>query len=354
MSKSKGNVIYADDLVDIFGVDAVRYFLIHEMPYENDGVLSWELLVERINSDLANTVGNLVKRTIAMTNKYFDGVVEDKNVVEDVDADFKAVITGTRDKVEEKMEGLHVADALTEVINLFKRCNKYIDETEPWVLAKDEEKADRLKTVLYNLTEGINIGAALLKAFLPDTSKKILEQINTTEVEYDNLDTFGHYPNGNKVTAEPEILFERLKLEDIMVEAEKIKAAQMAANGVTEEAEEAAAPIEHKEYIGFEEFEKLELRTGKVISCEPVPKSSKLLCFQIQSGSEKRQIVSGIKKYYKPEELVGQTVVFVANMKPAKLAGVLSEGMILSAEDSEGGLSVVTTQRPVKSGAEVL
>ena len=355
MSKSKGNVIYADDLVDIFGVDAVRYFLIHEMPFENDGVLSWELLVERINSDLANTVGNLVKRTISMTNKYFDGEVRDMGVAEDIDAEFKSVITGTRDKVEAKMETLHVADALTEVINLFKRCNKYIDETEPWVLAKDEEKADRLRTVLYNLTEGINIGAALLKAYLPNTSAKILEQINTTEVEYDELDKFGHYPNGNKVTSDPEILFERLKVEEILEKAKVIEEAQKAANAVNEPEEaESGETIEHKDFIEYEDFEKIELRTGKVISCEPVPKSKKLLCFQIQSGSEKRQIISGIRKYYEPEELVGKTVVYVANMKPAKLAGMLSEGMILSAEDSDDNISVITTQRDVKSGAEVL
>ena len=351
MSKSKGNVIYADELVEMFGVDAVRYFLLHEMPYENDGILSWELLVERINSDLANTVGNLVKRTVSMTNKYFGGIVTDTGVTEAVDDDFKAVITGTRDKVEEKMNDLHVADGLTEVINLFKRCNKYIDETEPWVLAKDETKTDRLKTVMYNLTEGINIGAALLKAFMPDTSEKILAEINAEEVAYDDLNTFGHYKSGNKVTEDPQILFQRLDLDAVMKEVEK----RHPKVEKTAEAEEAAdaEPLTHKEAIDIDAFGALEFRVGKIIKCEAVEKSKKLLCSQVQIGNEVKQIVSGIRKFYSPEEMVGKTVMVVCNLKPAKLAGVLSEGMLLCAEDKDGNLALMTPEKAMPSGSEI-
>lgn len=351
MSKSKGNVIYADELVEMFGVDAVRYFLLHEMPYENDGILSWELLVERINSDLANTVGNLVKRTVSMTNKYFGGIVTDTGVTEAVDDDFKAVITGTRDKVEEKMNDLHVADGLTEVINLFKRCNKYIDETEPWVLAKDETKADRLKTVMYNLTEGINIGAALLKAFMPETSEKILAEINAEEVAYDDLNTFGHYKSGNKVTEEPQILFQRLDLDAVMKEVEK----RHPKVEKTAEAEEAAdaEPLTHKEAVDIDAFGALEFRVGKIIKCEAVEKSKKLLCSQVQVGNEVKQIVSGIRKFYSPEEMVGKTVMVVCNLKPAKLAGVLSEGMLLCAEDKDGNLALMTPEKAMPSGSEI-
>ena len=351
MSKSKGNVIYADELVEMFGVDAVRYFLLHEMPYENDGILSWELLVERINSDLANTVGNLVKRTVSMTNKYFGGIVTDTGVTEAVDDDFKAVITGTRDKVEEKMNDLHVADGLTEVINLFKRCNKYIDETEPWVLAKDETKTDRLKTVMYNLTEGINIGAALLKAFMPETSEKILAEINAEEVAYDDLNTFGHYKSGNKVTEDPQILFQRLDLDAVMKEVEK----RHPKVEKTAEAEEAAdaEPLTHKEAINIDAFGALEFRVGKIIKCEAVEKSKKLLCSQVQIGNEVKQIVSGIRKFYSPEEMVGKTVMVVCNLKPAKLAGVLSEGMLLCAEDKDGNLALMTPEKAMPSGSEI-
>lgn len=351
MSKSKGNVIYADELVEMFGVDAVRYFLLHEMPYENDGILSWELLVERINSDLANTVGNLVKRTVSMTNKYFGGIVTDTGVTEAVDDDFKAVITGTRDKVEEKMNDLHVADGLTEVINLFKRCNKYIDETEPWVLAKDETKTDRLKTVMYNLTEGINIGAALLKAFMPETSEKILAEINAEEVAYDDLNTFGHYKSGNKVTEDPQILFQRLDLDAVMKEVEK----RHPKEEKTAEAEEAAdaEPLTHKEAVDIDAFGALEFRVGKIIKCEAVEKSKKLLCSQVQIGNEVKQIVSGIRKFYSPEEMVGKTVMVVCNLKPAKLAGVLSEGMLLCAEDKDGNLALMTPEKAMPSGSEI-
>ncbi len=351
MSKSKGNVIYADELVEMFGVDAVRYFLLHEMPYENDGILSWELLVERINSDLANTVGNLVKRTVSMTNKYFGGIVTETGVTEAVDDDFKAVITGTRDKVEEKMNDLHVADGLTEVINLFKRCNKYIDETEPWVLAKDETKTDRLKTVMYNLTEGINIGAALLKAFMPETSEKILAEINAEEVAYDDLNTFGHYKSGNKVTEDPQILFQRLDLDAVMKEVEK----RHPKVEKTAEAEEAAdaEPLTHKEAIDIDAFGALEFRVGRIIKCEAVEKSKKLLCSQVQIGNEVKQIVSGIRKFYSPEEMVGKTVMVVCNLKPAKLAGVLSEGMLLCAEDKDGNLALMTPEKAMPSGSEI-
>ena len=350
MSKSKGNVIYADDLVNLFGVDAVRYFLLHEMPFENDGVISWELLVERINSDLANTLGNLVNRTISMSNKYFDGVVADKGVVGDMDEDFKAVITGARDKVEAKMVDLKVADSITEIFNVFKRCNKYIDETEPWVLAKDEAQADRLSTVLYNLVEGITIGATLLKSFMPSTTEKILAQLNATEIAYDDLNTFGHYVSGTKVTDAPEILFQRLKLEDVMVEVEKLTP-QVTVEETEEE--EEGIDIEAKPEIGFDDFMKMQFQVGEIVKCEEVPKSKKLLCSQVKIGSETKQIVSGIKKYYSAEEMVGKKVMVLVNLKPAKLAGVTSEGMLLCAEDADGNLSLMVPEKKMPSGAEI-
>ena len=355
MSKSKGNVIYADDLVDLFGVDAVRYFLIHEMPFENDGVISWELLVERINSDLANTLGNLVNRTISMSNKYFDGVVADKGVKEAVDEDLKAVVTSARDKVEAKMAELRVADAVTEVFSVFKRCNKYIDETEPWVLAKDEAKSDRLSTVLYNLVESITIGTSLLKSFMPETAEKIFAQLNAKEVAYDDLNTFGHYENGTKVTDTPEILFERLKLDEVMEKVAVIEEKQAALSGSasTETEEEDGIDIEAKPEITFDDFGKMQFQVGEIIACEEVPKSKKLLCSQVKIGSQTKQIVSGIKKYYSAEEMVGKKVMVLVNLKPAKLAGVLSEGMLLCAEDAEGNLSLMTPEKEMPSGAEI-
>ena len=355
MSKSKGNVIYADDLVDLFGVDAVRYFLIHEMPFENDGVISWELLVERINSDLANTLGNLVNRTIAMSNKYFGGVVCDKGVAEDVDADLKAVVTSARKKVEDKMADLRVADAVTEVFNVFKRCNKYIDETEPWVLAKDEAKADRLATVLYNLVESITIGTSLLKSFMPETAEKIFAQLSASEVAYDDLDTFGHYASGTKVTDTPEILFERLKLDEVMEKVAVIEEKQKAASGVVAEpeAEDNGIDIEAKPEITFDQFGAMQFQVGEIVACEAVENSKKLLCSQVKIGSQTKQIVSGIRKYYSPEEMVGKKVMVLVNLKPAKLAGVLSEGMLLCAEDADGNLSLMTPEKDMPSGAEI-
>ncbi|MCR5397172.1 MAG: methionine--tRNA ligase [Lachnospiraceae bacterium] len=355
MSKSKGNVIYADDLVDLFGVDAVRYFLIHEMPFENDGVISWELLVERINSDLANTLGNLVNRTISMSNKYFDGVVSDKGAKEEVDEDLKAVVTSARDKVEAKMADLRVADAVTEVFAVFKRCNKYIDETEPWVLAKDEAKSDRLSTVLYNLVESITIGTSLLKSFMPETAEKIFAQLNAKEVAYDDLNTFGHYENGTKVTDTPEILFERLKLDEVMEKVAVIEEKQAALSGAasTETEEVDGIDIEAKPEITFDDFGKMQFQVGEIIACEEVPKSKKLLCSQVKIGSQTKQIVSGIKKYYSAEEMVGKKVMVLVNLKPAKLAGVLSEGMLLCAEDAEGNLSLMTPEKEMPSGAEI-
>ncbi len=320
------------------------------MPFENDGVISWELLVERINSDLANTLGNLVNRTISMSNKYFDGVVADKGVVGDMDEDFKAVITGARDKVEAKMVDLKVADSITEIFNVFKRCNKYIDETEPWVLAKDEAQADRLSTVLYNLVEGITIGATLLKSFMPSTTEKILAQLNAAEIAYDDLNTFGHYVSGTKVTDAPEILFQRLKLEDVMVEVEKLTP-QVTVEETEEE--EEGIDIEAKPEIGFDDFMKMQFQVGEIVKCEEVPKSKKLLCSQVKIGSETKQIVSGIKKYYSAEEMVGKKVMVLVNLKPAKLAGVLSEGMLLCAEDADGNLSLMTPEKPMPSGAEI-
>ncbi len=355
MSKSKGNVIYADDLVDFFGVDAVRYFVLHEMPFENDGVISWELLVERINSDLANTLGNLVNRTISMSNKYFDGVVCNKGVEEPVDADLKAVATQTLDKVLGRMETLHVADALTEIFTLFKRCNKYIDETEPWVLAKDEAKKDRLATVLYNLTEGIIIGASLLESFLPRTAENIAKQLNTSLREFDLLRTFGLYPDNNKVTDKPEILFARLDAKEVVEKAEAMFAARKAEVAAPEEKEneQSVIDIEKKPEILYDDFAKLQFQVGEIIACEEVKKSKKLLCSQVRIGSEVKQIVSGIKSHYTAEEMVGKKVMVLVNLKPATLAGIVSEGMLLCAEDAEGNLALMTPEKEMPSGAEI-
>lgn len=355
MSKSKGNVIYADDLVGLFGVDAVRYFVVHEMPFENDGAITWELLVERINSDLANTLGNLVNRTISMSNKYFDGVVNNTEVVEDVDAALKEVVTGTKAKVVAKMDELRVADALTEIFTLFKRCNKYIDETEPWILAKDEAKQARLETVLYNLVDSIMTGATLLQAFMPSTAENIARQLNTSLREWDQLETSGLYPSGNKVIEKPEILFARLDLKEVLEKVEVIEAAQKAEAGVEEADEnaEAVIDIEAKDQITFEEFGKMQFQVGKIISCEEVKKSRKLLCSQVQVGSEVKQIVSGIKADYSAEEMVGKKVMVLVNLKPAKLAGVLSEGMLLCAEDADGNLSLMVAEKDMPSGAEI-
>ena len=353
MSKSKGNVIYADDLVDFFGVDAVRYFVLHEMPFENDGVITWELMVERLNSDLANTLGNLVNRTISMSNKYFDGVVADKGVTEPVDEELKAVVLAAPGKVTEKMEQLRVADAISEIFVLFKRCNKYIDETMPWALAKDESKQDRLATVLYNLVESIAIGAELLESFMPGTSKKILEQLNAKKRGLEQMNQFGLYESGNKVTDKPEILFARLDLKEVMEKVEVLQAAQKAASGQKEEPEEPVIDIEPKEEITFEDFEKMQFQVGEIISCEPVKKSKKLLCSQVKIGSQVKQIVSGIKAHYSAEEMVGKKVMVLVNLKPAKLAGVLSEGMILCAEDENGELALMVPEKKMPAGAEI-
>ena len=349
MSKSKGNVIYADDLVDFFGVDAVRYFVLHEMPFENDGVITWELMVERLNSDLANTLGNLVNRTISMSNKYFGGVVTKTGVEEDVDADLKAVVTGTRAKVAAKMEDLRVADSITEIFNLFKRCNKYIDETMPWALAKDEEKKDRLAEVLYNLVESITIGASLLESFMPETTEKILAQLNGEKRSYEELDQFGLYPSGNKVTDKPEILFQRLDLKEILEKVEAMKAAQ----AKPEVPEEPVVDIDAKEEITFDDFGKMQFQVGEIIACEEVKKSRKLLCSQVKIGSQVKQIVSGIKGHYTAEEMVGKKVMVLVNLKPAKLAGVLSEGMLLCAEDADGNLSLMVPEKKMPAGAEI-
>ena len=352
MSKSKGNVLYADELVDFFGVDAVRYFVLHEMPYDNDGVISWELLVERMNSDLANTLGNLVNRTISMSNKYFDGVVCDKGVSEPVDDELKEIVTSTVSRVEAKMENLRVADAITEVFALFKRCNKYIDETMPWVLAKDENKQDRLATVLYNLVESITIGASLLKSFMPETTERILAQLNAKEVPFEELSTFGHYVSGTKVTEQPEILFARLDLGEVMTKvAELHPPVEEPQEEVKEDAE--VIDMEPKDEIGFDDFMKLQFQVGEIIACEEVPKSKKLLCSQVRIGSQTKQIVSGIKKHYSAEEMVGKKVMVLVNLKPAKLAGVLSEGMLLCAEDAEGNLSLMTPEKDMPAGAEI-
>ena len=348
MSKSKGNVIYADDLANLFGVDAVRYFVLHEMPFENDGTITWELMVERMNSDLANTLGNLVNRTISMSNKYFDGVVSNKGVDEEVDDDFKKVILDTPVKATEKMDKLRVADAITEIFTLFKRCNKYIDETMPWALAKEEDKQDRLATVLYNLIEGITIGASLLEPFMPETSKKILAQINAQPRAFEDMTEFGKYPSDNKVIEKPEILFARMDIKDVMEKVEEIKAAQKA-----EKAEEKYPEVEKKPEITIDDFDKVQIQVGEVIKCEPVPKAKKLLVSQIKIGAETRQIVSGIAKYYKPEEMVGKKVAVITNLKPCKLCGVESQGMILAAGDDEGNLSVVTVDKDIVSGSEI-
>ena len=331
MSKSKGNVLYADELVDFFGVDAVRYFVLHEMPFENDGVISWELMVERLNSDLANTLGNLVNRTVSMTNKYFGGTVTDKGVAEEVDADLKAVMENTPKAVEEKMDGLRVADAITEIFNLFKRCNKYIDETMPWALAKDEAKKDRLETVLWNLIQGISAGARLLESFMPSTSKKILDQLGD-----------GH------VTDKPEILFQRLDVEEVLKKVEELHPAEE-----EETVEENVIDIEAKPEITYDQFSAMQFQVGEIIACEEVKKSRKLLCSQVKIGSQVKQIVSGIKAYYTPEEMVGKKVMVLVNLKPAKLAGVVSEGMLLCAEDAEGNLALVTPEKDMPAGAEI-
>ena len=357
MSKSKGNVIYADDLVDLFGVDAVRYFVLHEMPFENDGVITWELLVERMNSDLANTLGNLVNRTISMSNKYFGGVVTKTGAAEEVDDDLKAVVTATKAKVAAKMEELRVADAMTEIFGLFKRCNKYIDETMPWALAKDEAKKDRLEEVLYNLVESITIGACLLESFMPETTEKILAQLNAEKRSYEELDQFGLYVSGNKVTDQPQILFQRLDVKEVMEKVEVIqakqKAAMAAASQEEEKEEEAVIDLEPKEEITFEDFGKMQFQVGEIISCEPVKKSKKLLCFQVKVGSQVRQIVSGIKAYYKPEDTIGMKVMVLTNLKPAKLAGMMSEGMLLCAEDAEGNICLMTPEKAMPAGAEI-
>ena len=347
MSKSKGNVIYADDMVNLFGVDATRYFVLHEMPFDNDGVITWDLIIERFNSDLANILGNLVNRTVSMSNKYFDGVVRSTGAVDEVDADLKAVVTGARQKVADKMDKLRVADAISEVFAVFRRCNKYIDETMPWALAKDEAQQDRLAEVLYNLTEAITIGASLLHSFLPRTAEKIVAQLNTELRSLEDLEKFGLYESGKKVTDAPEILFARLKAEDVLPKVAEIQAAQKAEyeaemarlNGGTVEEkkeEEPVIDIEAKEEITYDDFMKMQFQVGEIIACEAVPKSKKLLCSQVKIGSQVKQIVSGIRKDYSPEEMVGKKVMVLVNLKPAKLAGVMSEGMLLCAEDAEG------------------
>ena len=351
MSKSVGNIMYADDLAELFSVDGVRYFVLHETPFENDGVITYDLLVERINSDLANTLGNLVNRTISMTNKYFDGVVTNAGVAEDPDSELIAIAKDVKAKVAEKMEGLHIADAMTELFVLFKRCNKYIDETMPWVLAKDEAKKDRLATVLYNLTECICIGAELLFPFLPETSDRILAQLNTAHRSYEDLDQYGLYPSGNKVTDKPEPLFARLDANEIAKKVEEMHPA------VAEPAAEAEADdvidIEAKPEISYDDFAKLQFQVGEIIECKAVEKSKKLLCSQVKIGSQVKQIVSGIKMQYSPEEMVGKKVMVLVNLKPAKLAGILSEGMLLCAEDAEGNLALVSPEKPMPAGAEI-
>lgn len=358
MSKSKGNVIYADDLVRMFGVDATRYFVLHEMPFENDGIITWDLVVERFNSDLANILGNLVNRTVSMSNKYFDGIVRKTGATDEVDESLKEVVTTARTKVEEKMSRLRVADAITEVFNVFRRCNKYIDETTPWILAKDEAKHDRLSEVLYNLVESITIGASLLNSFLPETAEKIFTQLNTECRDFDDLDKFGLYESGNKVVEKPIMLFARLDQKEIEKQVEEIKAKQQAEFAAANGADEAkknddAIDIEPKEEITFDDFEKMQFQVGEIIACEAVPKSKKLLCSQVKVGSQIKQIVSGIRKYYTPEEMVGKKVMVLCNLKPAKLAGVLSEGMLLCAEDAEGNLALMKPEKEMPSGAEI-
>ena len=356
MSKSKGNVLYADTLVDFFGVDAVRYFVLHEMPFDNDGVISWELMVERMNSDLANILGNLVNRTISMSNKYFGGIVADKGAAEAVDEDLKATVLEAVKKVEAKMEQLRVADAITEIFNIFRRSNKYIDETTPWTLAKDEAKKDRLATVLYNLSEAIAIGASLLEPFMPETSGKILAQLNTGKRELAQMDVFGMYESGTKVTDKPEILFARMDIKEVMAKVGEMNAANAPAVQTEAEAEEKAddgIDLEAKPEITYDDFAKLQFQIGEIIACEAVPKSKKLLCSQVKVGSQVRQILSGIKAYYSPEEMVGKKVMVVTNLKPAKLAGMVSEGMLLCAEDAEGNLALMRPEKDMPSGAEI-
>ena len=353
MSKSKGNVLYADTLVDFFGVDAVRYFVLHEMPFENDGVISWELMVERMNSDLANILGNLVNRTISMTNKYFGGEVRNGGASEAVDEDLKNVVLESVKKTDAKMNDLRVADAITEIFNIFRRCNKYIDETMPWSLAKDEEKKDRLATVLYNLTEAITIGASLLESFMPETSEKILNQLHAQKRELADMNQFGLYPSGEHVTDKPEILFARMDLKEVM---EKVEAMQTSAKAEAEPDktdEEPVIDIEAKPEITYDDFAKLQFQVGEIIKCEAVKKSKKLLCSQVKIGSQVKQIVSGIKAHYSPEEMVGKKVMVVVNLKPAKLAGVLSEGMLLCAEDADGNLSLMVPEKKMPAGAEI-
>ena len=354
MSKSKGNVLYADTLVDFFGVDAVRYFVLHEMPFDNDGVITWELMVERMNSDLANILGNLVHRTVSMTDKYFGGVVEKTGAAEDVDADLKAVVLEAVKKADAKMEKLRVADAITEIFGIFRRSNKYIDETTPWTLAKDEEKKARLSEVLYNLTEAITIGASLLSSFMPETSEKILNQLNTEKRSLDQMTEFGLYPSGNKVTDKPEILFARMDIKEVLEKVEEMKKAEAAAAGEAEEKpEEPGIDIEAKPEITYDDFAKLQFQVGEIISCEEVKKSKKLLCSQVKIGSQVRQILSGIKAWYTPEEMVGKKVMVVTNLKPAKLAGMISEGMILCTEDAEGNVVLMQPEKDVPAGAEI-
>lgn len=346
MSKSKGNVIYADDLVNMFGVDAVRYFVLHEMPFENDGVITWELMVERMNSDLANVLGNLVNRTISMSDKYFGGVVNNSGVSEPVDDELKEFTLNTAVKAAKKMEDLRVSDAISEIFALFKRCNKYIDETMPWILAKDEATKPRLETVLYNLVESIVIGASLIEPFMPDTSEKILSQLGTSARDFDDMEEYGKYPSGNKVTDKPEILFARLDVEEILAKAEKLSKAQL-------KAEDKYPEVDKKPEITIEDFDKIQIQVGEVLKCEPVKKAKKLLVSQIKVGAETRQIVSGISQYYQPEEMVGKKVAVITNLKPAKLCGIVSEGMILAAADDEGNLSVVTVDKDIICGSKI-
>ncbi len=354
MSKSKGNVLYADTLVDFFGVDAVRYFVLHEMPFDNDGVISWELMVERMNSDLANILGNLVNRTISMSNKYFGGIVSDGKAVDAVDEDLKAVVLEEVKKVQEKMEKLRVADAMTAIFNIFRRSNKYIDETAPWTLAKDEASKSRLETVLYNLTEAIAIGASLLDSFMPNTSIKILNQLNTEKRDLFQMNEFGLYPSGNKVTDKPEILFARIDIKEVLEKVEAMYGSKEAESKEAVKADSSSViDIEAKAEIEYDDFAKLQFQVGEIIACEAVPKSKKLLCSQVRIGSQVKQIVSGIKAHYSPEEMVGKKVMVVVNLKPAKLAGVMSEGMLLCAEDAEGNLSLMIPEKTMPAGAEI-
>ncbi len=349
MSKSRGNVLYADELVDFFGVDAVRYFVLHEMPFENDGVITWELMVERLNSELANTLGNLVNRTISMSNQYFGGIVTSAGVTGEVDEDLKKTVLDTLPKVSEKMDQLRVADAITEIFNLFKRCNKYIDETMPWALAKDEAKKDRLATVLYNLVESISYGAVLLEAFMPSTSKEILKQLNAKSRTMDEMGVFGLYTSGTKVTDKPQILFARLGIKEVLEKVEEKKAAAEAA----EKDKDPVIDIEPKENISFDDFSKLQFQVGEILSCEAVPKADKLLCSQVRIGSQVRQIVSGIRSSYTPEEMVGKKVMVLVNLEPRKIRGLVSEGMLLCAEDADGNLSLMAPEKPMPAGAEI-